>query len=97
MLLAALPGLLALALSLSRVVQLRQIPAGLLSLMPTGRSQSLWMLRFFHVCLSMRMSYCLENFICTQPKKNPIPIAQPALVGKLASFHLQSSALLQCV
>lgn len=53
--------------SLWRVMQLRQIPAGRLSLMPTGSSQALDT-AVFHVCLSMCMSYCLENFSCTLTK-----------------------------
>lgn len=58
--------------SMWRVMQLRQIPAGILSLMPTGRSQALDT-PVVYVGQSMCMSYCLENFICMQTQTTQMP------------------------
>lgn len=69
--------------SLWRLMQFRQTLAGMLYLMPSGRSQALGALSL-HACLSMCMCYCLENFICAQSQK-----FSGMLSGTLASFHLQ--------
>lgn len=58
--------------SLWRARQLRQTPAGMLFLMPTGRSRALGS-QVFHACLSMCMPYCLENFIYTQGRNKSMP------------------------
>ncbi len=79
-------------------MRLRQIPAGRLSLMPTGRSQTLDTL-LCHVCLSMCMCYCLESFMCTRVQTTRTlgcfsehwPLFTSALPPSCSLFELQRS------